>query len=360
MKKNNIIERLEKIKKDNEFLVNSAKKMVEDSNNKVSSCIDDLASAIVSDCEYVKRIESIQKTKQLIYDLTVEAINATTAEETIKIRNKLNYHINKLKKEMINRKMSEYKINRYSCSVADIRRNMSTLIRYKRRENKISLINELSKRIDTLSKEETLELKKLIRNELNYNKRNIKQMTDLKEAANSFKQNISVQRKQSSDVKDKKVSASNSANNEKNNTHMFGDIYTKVNDPVAFLDKKVFEYSKKYRLEDPLKYEFSFIKNIATLIKNLPIYLKNKKIIKYIKFQYLNFYRGEDLYGFIQYSEKKNSIKNALNIIFKNSSLSSRERDLLEGHNKCVEWILNYANGLDNLNNGTKTYRLTI
>ncbi len=57
-------------------------------------------------------------------------------------------------------------------------------------------------------------------------------------------------------------------------------------------------------------------------------------------FDYSNFYRGNDLGVFIEYTRRNNSIIEGLRSIFNKSSLYNEENDCLDSHERCIRWIL--------------------
>ena len=101
-------------------------------------------------------------------------------------------------------------------------------------------------------------------------------------------------------------------------------------------------FKKSYNIKDTLDYQkHSFGNNLISFIYNLPRYIHNKKAIKHMKNDYYLYYRGKDFQSFINYSIKRNSIKNSLRCIFSNSYLYSNELIYLNNHQNCYKWIYN-------------------
>ena len=87
----------------------------------------------------------------------------------------------------------------------------------------------------------------------------------------------------------------------------------RVNDSIG-------ELIENYKLLKTNKYTNNIFTNIKNLFINIPIYFKNKKIIKKMERDYSNYYHGKDLYKLIRYSKYDNSFRCAFGEIIKSKS----------------------------------------
>ena len=110
-----------------------------------------------------------------------------------------------------------------------------------------------------------------------------------------------------------------------------------------FISNKIIEFNKRYDLNETYDYNDSIGKNVISFFKNIPIYNTNKKLLKKMYFDYANFYGGDDLGLYIDYTRRNNSIIEGLKGIFKKSSLYNKENIYLDNHNRCVNWILSFV-----------------
>ena len=131
------------------------------------------------DSQMVKKFEAVVKAQQLIAEYTEKIKNSTNVDEIIELRKELNKCINKVKKEMINRGFNEIQIESYCEDIKNYRKTISEKLRYLKRENKISEIEYLNNKED-LTEEELIRLKKLVKNELLYGKRNLNKINKVK------------------------------------------------------------------------------------------------------------------------------------------------------------------------------------
>ena len=115
-------------------------------------------------------MEELNKAHNLIINLINEIVNSNNPDKIANIRKKLNYYINKIKREMIKRQLDEEKISKYSEEVKTIRNHISKYIRFLKRQEKIEEIKKLSKNYQELSSDEQKIMQKMISLELKYNK----------------------------------------------------------------------------------------------------------------------------------------------------------------------------------------------
>ena len=98
MTMNNDLTRLEKIKSERKELLNKIKESL--NNNKCEYCdsLTEITSLIDYDDKSIKKYEAVVKSQELISKLIMEVLNSKNPEDIIKLRNKINYLINKVKK----------------------------------------------------------------------------------------------------------------------------------------------------------------------------------------------------------------------------------------------------------------------
>ncbi len=107
MSKMSTIEKINKIKNDRILVLNTIKERITLSNSGVNDNVSMALEVLKFDDNNTKEYEAILKAQDLINDLTKQIINAKTVEEVNAIRNKLNYYINKVKKEYAKRNINE-------------------------------------------------------------------------------------------------------------------------------------------------------------------------------------------------------------------------------------------------------------
>ena len=346
-------EKIEKINNDRKVLLSMIKDATTKDNNAVIKNLDDVVSILNFDEQNVKEYVSIIKAKELIAELTEQIANTKNIEDIVKLRKRINYYINKIKKEIKKRNIDEESFDNMYNSVVYLRKDIAMYIRFLKREFKLNEIVDLYQNIDNLSQEEIDKLKKLLKNELNYNRRNIKAMNDSQEKVNLV-------------ITDKLEDNTNNLTDEVPKTNVgFEQLQSKVfiePNPVeetlsnnkiilqensmvsyeVYLTNKIQYYKKHYAFEKLNKYNGSFLKKCISLLRNIPVYNWNKKVMKKTKSDYYHYYSGEDFAGYIAYHKKNNSIKTALLTIFGSSHLSQREIECLYDHDKCVKWIMEF------------------
>ena len=150
-------------------------------NNKFDLCesINDVLNVISVDETNIKKYEAIVKAKEIIADLIEQIINCKTPEEISKVRNRINYYINKIKTELKNRNFTEEQINSYSEKVSNVRGEIAKYIRCLKRDNNLKELEKLIKykklnseqKIDFIVTDRFYNKIKVLKNEKSFNRR---------------------------------------------------------------------------------------------------------------------------------------------------------------------------------------------
>lgn len=366
--KNKINERINKLVDDRQFLLKQSKEHINRDNGIL---VEDISIIIDNYNNESKEYKTIVKAKQMIYQLTEEISCANTVEDIVRLRKKINYYINKIKKELATRNIEQSEFVQIYEQVNSLRGNISKYLRFLKRDNNLKEINRLYENFENLTKEECSALRKMISNELKYNKRilephlNNKKKFDAKDISktNVDAPSISVVDKNDehssettvediildlSDVCEKPISNDENISEPIVNNLIFETMLTDgfmTNNSelsVEYLVKRINYYKIQYDFNHLLPYDGCMVKNIISLIRNIPKYGKNNRLVRNAVRDYNIFYGGDDLDGFIIYSKKRNSVMNALATIFKSSRLSKHERELLDNYDKCLDWIFEF------------------
>ena len=333
----------------------------------------------------------INKAKEIIVSLTNEISNCHDIEEIKRLRRKVNYYINKIKKEMHNRGISEEKISTYQEATSYLRKGMSQYISYLKREPKLDDINNLNSNFNSLNDEDKTRLKKLLNNELRYNREVIKKQTstqlngekddlidDFDEWVNKefhithktdsidnfddwVKNEFNANEKSNfelptSEKFEEEFRLSESTHQDRinlsdNDRNLIDEIkgYLKNDDNSRNIDLdsslryKMNQYMKHYGIIRTKQYGTSIGKNIVIFCNNIPKYIKNKHAIKLMKHDYHSSFIGNDLKSYIAYTEKSNSIGRSLGQVIYKSMLLDSENQCLNDHDRCMEWINKYG-----------------
>ena len=374
--KMNYNEKIEKIDNDRIIMLSMLKeKAIKDKEN-LSINMSEILKLLKIEEENHNEYKSIIKSKELIMKLTEEIQNANDIEEIKKLRNKLNYYINKIKKELAKRNINNDIVDNMYNQVAYLRKDISSYISYLKRQSNIDEIKYLYKNIDNIPIEEIKKLKNKLEIETKYNRNNIKKLKNKSlsiENDNKISSNITTIEKKLKE-KDKntieeiiyEISNIKGSNEKESETNILNSIYKEIEilssnseskltlaektKNISLLDKAN-SYKERYDFKELNKYNKNFLGNFLALLKNIPIYNWNKKATKRLKADYEMYYRGKDLNSYIAYSKKRNSIKTALATIFKNSRLTEREKECLYNHDYCVEWITEFYKQNNQSNN---------
>lgn len=334
----NYDEKINKINNDRKLMLNLIKENLNKSKNNLLDNINIVFDTLDFNDQNIKEYKAIINAKKLIFEL-VEAISkANSIEEITNLRKKINYYINKIKKELIKRNVNQELFHKTLNSIDSLRSNISMYLRFLKRENKICEIENLFTNINNLSDESNIQLKKNLANELKYNKSIIKKLSD-----NSNKET----KKREIITEIKNTTFDTTTQQSEENTSLF----TTQN----YLAERLEYYKSQYIFANLPNYNNSFFKNCINLFRNIQNYLFNKKIISSAEKDYNIFYRGKDLKYFIDYSKKRNSIITALAIIFESTHLSKREIECLYDHNKCMQWIIEFHGQKDYTYDHTKS-----
>ena len=356
-------EKIEKIKNERFELLKKVSESVKNNSNELSLEIDDVLMQLNLDEVSVKRYEALVSAQELIENLTSQIVETNDPQEIIEIRKKLNYYINKIKNEAKKRQISQEKLDTYQAKASYLRKDIAKYIRFLKRENNINEIESLNSKIETLSKDDLKKLKRLIKNELSYVKRNSQDETskksihvddEKKEVVENSKENDSLQVIiDNQKVEDDKKDSFLNLKIDKANISRFSIPELHLENINDFLDYKVDKFRKMYGIKDTYDYGNSIFSNLINFVKNVPIYYYNRKRIRNMQFESDVFYGGQDLLGYVEYSLQRNSIKNGLKSLFSKSYLYSDETKCLNDHNRCVEWIVEHCN-LDSYQNTYK------
>ena len=158
-------EKIAKIKSERKQLLETVKTSIQNNRDNLTSEIDKLFAVLKEDEKNTKKYESLLQAKSLIQDFIKQILEADTIEDIVNIRKKLNYYINKIKKELIKRGYDENSINNYLAKVVDTRKDIAKLIRFLKREGNIELIDHILNNDDDVDS-----LKSLIKKEERFNR----------------------------------------------------------------------------------------------------------------------------------------------------------------------------------------------
>lgn len=396
-------EKLEKIKNDHRLLLEMARSSIAENANILGEQIHDIFSVIEYDEKQSKKYAALLNAKCTIENIVESIVNATTYEEIVKLREKLNYYINKIKKEMVSRNLSDEMIASYQKQTSYLKKDIAKSIRILKRENNIDTIEGLIMLSDVIIPDDDDEtLKKMIKNEMKFNNYYLKPkklvipnendtkhfdedmtisqqpvekksskaddiagklkfdftdlespqgsskvITELNDFSNGFKPLLT-----EAENPNKK---SNNDGVEKNDDlsdllkpRLALDTF-KYSDETEYLQEMVKRYTRQYCIRDLRKYGHSKGNNVLNFIGNLPTYIYNKQAVREMEYDSSIFYSGSDFVSFIEYTRRRNSISNALKSVFNKSYLISFEGNCLNNHERCVRWMQAYCkeNGLE-------------
>jgi len=354
MIKNNA--RISKIKEERHLLLNMVNDSIKNNGSVVADDVMMISEVLDYDEKNIKKYEAIVNAQELIVNLTKEITDAKNEEEIIAIRKKLNYYINKIKNEIKKRNINPEYLEKYQNSISYLRKDIAKYIRFLKRANTICEIENLNSNYESLSEEDKEKLKKLLRTEARYNHRNLnyKEKTNSKPKDNKNISHEGMEKRvleQNNTQKDEKIPETNKQ--EKNtigglDIDKFVDTVKKAAEnsiisDVEYLEKRIKDYNISYRIDTTYDYSKSIFVDIVSMIKNIPIYLQNQKKIKYMEQESERFYRGADLISYIAYLKQKNSIRQALKSVFNRTYLYSSEGQLLNNHEECAKWLMDYC-----------------
>ena len=225
-------------------------------------------------------------------------------------------------------RFDDIEFNNYCEDVKRYRKRISENIRYLKRYEKINEIENLNSNISSLNEEDTLRLKKLVKNEMSYGKRNIEKLGSTVDNNENVNTNANTNLSMISNPM----------------LTMDFESYDSLQD---FLNCRVDFYERQYNVEKNDEYNGSIIKNISIFNKNLPKLINNKRRVKCMIRDYHLFVRKPELLGYSNYLKNSNSLRYNLKNVIKNGVLKNKEKSLEEEHNKAVNWIINFCNDND-------------
>ena len=373
-------EKINKINDDRITILNIIKENITNKHKNIDESINMALEVIKFDDKNTKEYKAIIEAQNLINDLTNQIIMATTVDEIQVIRKKINYYINKIKKEFEKRNINENELEVLKNNTDYLRKGISSYIRFLKRENNINMINVYNN-LKGFSDEDKTKFKKLLDNELRYNKRFINGKENNNHHSykkdNNIKHIDSVEEELSNNSKNK--GSANKHENDKNRQRLFDELAREVaksqnttvnseraeNIPLStsikpssidinsdfdlfdytsddYMSNRIDLFKNRYGVIAPDEYGEITGANIATFFRNIPVYANNRKAIKKMVEDTKVYYRGEDLIGYIEYIKKSNSVFRAFKQLFSNSFLYSREEAYLNSHDECMNWIINY------------------
>lgn len=175
-------EKIKKIKDERKQLLEMTKDSIKDNKGKLVGEIGKLLDTLKEDEKNVKKYEALVKAKSLVEDLIEQILEANSVEDVISIRKKLNYYINKIKKELLSRGIDKEELSNYLDLVGSIRKDIAKTVRFLKRETTVDYIDMLSNKKE-LSADDLDVLRYLVKKEMRYNNSYLK--------ADSKKTNVS-------------------------------------------------------------------------------------------------------------------------------------------------------------------------
>ena len=401
-KRNEYYDKLDKIKRDHFKLLEMVRDSIRDDGINLGDNITGVFSAIMFDAKQIDKYKVLLEARFSIENLVEMILCATTPEDVAKIREQLNCYIDKIKREIVSRKMSDVSLASYQSRASNLRKDIAKCIRVLKRENNIDTIEGLVMLSDVIVPDDDQTLKSMIKNEMQFNdyylnpdkKTKTKTVTVINSVADSNKTD-EISAVQNDNNNENNVLPNSSQSNktdkiDENFEVIFSSLKNKLGfetqtsevedfansfkplltgEPIkkvgqstpskkddtksiskrAYLSKMVERYSKQYHLDDLRRYDGSTGKNVFRFFGNLPAYIYNKVIVQDMDYDSSIFYNGNDFVSFIEYNRRRNSIRNALKSVFSKSYLLSFEGQCLNNHERCVNWIEAYCkeNGLE-------------
>lgn len=359
----NLDKRIDKIKTEHDKIALLVLDKLKKSQNDYIDSLNDVKEMLKFDKQSIKEYEAIAKTEDVIKGLFNSILNVTSKEDIMKIRNSINYYINKIKKVLAQRQVPDFVLDNYLEKTAYLRNDIASLLRISKRNDKLLLINDYSDKRNNLSVDETKDFRKLLRNENNYNKRNLKKydqnnnIIPIKDFEPlHFDENLHVTDKKHFKITDDFFENKNLIDNQninKNNqstidfTIDFDFINSKSEETennineFDYLNNKANKYYKQYGIVKTSDYCNN--NKLFTFIKNIPANMINKSRIKHMKKDYQIYYHGIDLRSYIAYEENRNSIVNGLKIVLSKSFINTKAGKCLTNHEECKNWLYDYC-----------------
>ena len=336
MKRNNYDDKINKINSERIEMLKLIKEELTNSQNNINSSIDDIQLVLLYDKYAIDGYKTVLKTKKLINDLLEQISSSNNIDDIIKLRKKINNYINKIKKIIKERNIEDDILTNMVNNTTYLRKGMAKYVSYLKREKKLNEINKLNSSFQELNSENKNCLKKYLKNESKYNKRILKNASIKKdtiiEQTNAPIEKYNPYKEILEDEEYEEIE-------QNDNNNLIEEVNIDSSNKLDELQSNIQQYTRIYNLDNVLPYND---KKFITLLKNIPAYYRNKKIIKKMIVDYKYFMLNEDLLGYISYSKKRNSIVFAIEQLFNKSKLSEDEMKYLSDHSNCKEWINNY------------------
>ncbi len=281
---NNFLNQIETIKKERMEILELAKASILSNGEVAKNNLNDLYSTLNYDMQSVDKLDNLAKVQELIHNLSKEILNSKNSEEIARLRRKLNYYISKIKKELISRNVSEEEINKFVNNTNDFRKSISKYLRFERRNHNLVDIYNFYNNFDKLSLEEAELFSQTLKKEQAYNRRNLpKKEENIKPII--VKKKDRIRNVESKPLQDLRRSSNHVVRADLSNLNLPKVNISYVNQR-AFLDvddyliTRVNEFTNIYGVKKINGYTDKFGKNIKTFIKKIPLYKKNKKVVK--------------------------------------------------------------------------------
>ncbi len=332
--------RIEKIINERKNLLDLVKaNIIKDQNEYLRDDIVNIVTVLVKDEEHVKSYKAVIKAQALIEDLTKQIVEAKTVEEIAKIRNKLNYYINKIKKEAISRGISEEDCNKYYEHASILRKDIAKYIRFLKKEQRIEELKETNSNYEELSIEDKKKLSHDLSNERSYNTRVMKKPIESTYTPRKKHEEASTELEESEEIEENPIERKLSFFSEVSRIPKRMETFE---DDADYVSTKVEDFDHRYRIITPHPYKRSIPVNMINYLRNIRIYAVNRASIRKMIWDFQNYYSGADFYSYIEYNRANNSFREGLRSVFKKSSLYNNENIHLNNHQRCIEWILEF------------------
>ena len=306
-------DRIERVKENNKLLLKNVKEEMNNSSQNFLTSVAKLVDEIKENTTDEKKEKYFNKAKDKLEFLASEINNADSLEKVTDLRNKLNYYITKIRREMDKKEFISFEYFRFKDLTIKYRNSIAKDVRYLKRENNISKMEKLNSNYDNLSEEEKIEFKKLLRREQNYNSKNLVEYKKEEKRKEFFRiSNLELNEKRAMEI----ISLDNQ--NE--------------------LNEKLGEINRFYRLNTLPTYDSGVGTNVLKLVRNIPNYLKNKGILSSIN-KKNNYFDDKVLDAFIEYNKRRNSIRLSLKEILNPKYRDSMEALYLRKEEYCPYWI---------------------
>ena len=306
-------ERIEKVKENNKILLKNVKEEMNNSALPFLTSVAKIVDEIKENTTDEKKKITFNKAKEKLESLTSEINNADSLQTVIDLRKKLNYYINKIKLEMDKKEFISFEYYKFKDLTVKYRNSIAKDVRYLKRENNINEMERLNSNFDNLTEEEKMEFKKLLRREQKYNSKNLVEYKKEEKKKEFF-------------------TASNIKFNEKRAMEIISP------DNQNELNTKLGEINRFYRLNPLPSYDRGVGSNVLKLVRNLPNYLRNKRILSSIN-KKNDYFDDRVLDGFVEYNKKRNSIRLTLKEILNPRYRDSIEALYLRKEEYCPYWI---------------------